>query len=164
MSLPASHPHQRYSVAGYQEREEPDGRVDWSCDLLRHGQSFGLVGDDGRGGAYRYAFTDTARGEEFRTAARGLHPAAQVPEDVLVDELITVRQMNALDRVAYCFAEDRFEERGEHRLAAPGLSLAQVREQLAAEHAGRSPRVWDPSRSAMVPVTGPGSGTGPGAR
>ncbi|NAZ86009.1 hypothetical protein GTR00_07855 [Kineococcus sp. T90] len=164
MVLPTSHPHQRYGVAGYRESEEPDGRVEWSCDLLRHGQGFGLVSDDGRGGDHRYAFTDAARGEEFRTAARGLHPGAAAPEDVLVDELITIRQMNALDRVAYCFAEDRFEELGEHRLAPPGMDVEQVRAALAAEHADRSPRVWDRTRSAMVPVTGPGPGAAGGSR
>ncbi|WP_432492181.1 hypothetical protein [Kineococcus auxinigenes] len=155
MPLPASHPHQRYSVSGYQERPSGDGFA-WSCDLLRHGQSFGLVSDDGRGGSADFTFTDTARGEEFLAAARRLHPDADRPADVLVDELITVRQMNALDQVAYCFEEDRFEESGEHRLAEPGLTFEQVRETLATRYAERRPRVWDRNRSAMVPVTGAG--------
>ncbi|WP_369055575.1 hypothetical protein [Kineococcus terrestris] len=153
MVLPTSHPHQRYSVRGYQEQEHPAGDgFSWSCELLRHGQSFGLVSDEGRGGEFRYAFTDSARGEEFCEAARALHPDAERPADRLVDELLTARQMDALDQVAYCFAEDRFEETGEHRLADPGLSLEQVRHALATEHPERNPRVWDRSVSAMVPV------------
>ncbi|WP_337060185.1 hypothetical protein [Kineococcus sp. G2] len=151
MPVPVSHPHQRYSVSGYRE-EESGGRVAWSCDLLRHGQSFGLVAHDGGDGGNRYTFTDDARGEEFLTAARGLHPRAAAPADALVDELITIRQMNALDQVAYCFAEDRFEETGQHRVADPGLTFEQVRELLATRYAERGPRVWDRSRSAMVPV------------
>ena len=152
MPLPVSHPHQRYSVSGYRE-DELDERVSWSCDLLRHGQSFGLVAHDGAGGgANRYTFTDAARGEEFLAAARALHPAAAAPADVLVDELLTVRQMNALDQVAYCFDEDRFEELGEHRVADPGLTFEQVRELLATRYAAHHPRIWDRGRSAMVPV------------
>ena len=152
MSLPTSHPYQRYSTSGYQEQSSHDG-VAWSCDLLRHGQSFGLVSNDGRGGANAYAFTDTARGEEFQDAARRLLPEEARPEDVLVDKLITVRQMNALDQVAYCFDDDRFDDLGEHRLAEPGLTFGQVREMLATRHAERHPRIWDRTRSEMVPVT-----------
>ncbi|MGI4893762.1 MAG: hypothetical protein ACRYF3_01460 [Janthinobacterium lividum] len=153
MSLPASHPHQRYSISGYQEQEQPPGDdVAWSCDLLRHGQSFGLVSNAGGTTADDYAFTDSARGAEFRTAARALHPTRTRPEDVLVDELITIRQLNALDQVAYCVDGDRFEELGEHRLADPGLSVEQVRSDLATRYAGRNPRIWDRTRSAMVPV------------
>ncbi|WP_432489596.1 hypothetical protein [Kineococcus sp. SYSU DK018] len=152
MALPTSHPHQRYSISGYQEHPTPDG-ISWSCDLLRHGQSIGLVTSTGRGTPDAYSFTDTARGEEFLTAAHDLHPDQPHPEDVLVDELITIRQMNALDQVAYCLDGDRFEELGEHRLAAPGLTFEQVRAALAAEHAARHPRIWDKTRSAMVPVT-----------
>ncbi|MCI2238233.1 hypothetical protein MO973_28090 [Paenibacillus sp. TRM 82003] len=140
MPVPVSHPHQRYSVSGYRE-DESGGRVAWSCDLLRHGQSFGLVAHDGGDGGNRYTFTDEARGEEFLAA------------DVLVDELITVRQMNSLDQVAYCFAEDRFEESGEHRVADPGLTFEQVRELLATRYPEHHPRIWDKARSAMVPVT-----------
>ncbi|WP_432505248.1 hypothetical protein [Kineococcus arenarius] len=155
MPLPTSHPHQRYSVSGYREQPSGDGFA-WSCDLLRHGQSFGLASDDGRGGGVDLTFTDTARGEEFLVAARSLHPHEERPADVLIDELITIRQMNALDQVAYCFEEDRFEERGEHRLAEPGLTFEQVRETLATRYAARHPRIWDRNRSAMVPVTGDG--------
>ena len=152
MVLPVSHPHQRYSVAGY--REQPDGEViAWSCELLRHGQSIGLVSNDGRGGANTYAFTEHARGQEFRAAAARLHPDRPEPQDRLVDELITIRQMNALDQVAYCFAEDRFEDLGEHRLADPGLTFEQVREALATRFAERRPRIWDKRASAMVPVS-----------
>ena len=155
MPLPTSHPHQRYSVSGYQEDlDAPEDAEDvaWSCDLLRFGQSFGLVSNRGRGGADEYSFTDAVHGEEFCAAARALHPGAEHPEDVLVAELVTIRQLNSLDRVAYCLRGDRFEERGEHRLAEPGLTLEQVRRLLAAECADRRPRVWDPARSAMVPV------------
>jgi hypothetical protein len=150
-----SHPHQRYSVSGYQE--DPDAPEDaevvaWSCDLLRYGQSFGLVGNRGLGGGNDYSFTDTAHGEEFCAAARALHPEAARPEDVLVGELVTIRQMNALDQVAYCLEGDRFEELGEHRVAEPGLTLEQVRQVLVRDFAGRRPRLWDRARSAMVPV------------
>lgn len=149
------HPHQRYSVSGYQE--DPDAPEDaevvaWSCDLLRFGQSFGLVGNRGLGGANDYSFTDAGRGEEFCAAARALHPGAAHPEDVLVDELVTIRQMDSLDRIAYCLEGGRFEELGEHRLAEPGLTLGQVRRWLAEDFADRRPRVWDRARSAMVPV------------
>ncbi|GAB3274847.1 hypothetical protein GCM10027586_21620 [Kineococcus gypseus] len=150
MPLPASHPHPRYGVSGYRE-DEVDGRMSWSCELLRHGQGFGLVGGEDDG-PHRYTFTDEARGEEFLAAARALHPDAAAPADVLVDELLTVRQMNALDQVAYCFDEDRFEESGEHRVADPGLTFEQVRELLATRYAAHHPRVWDRTRSAMVPV------------
>lgn len=158
MPLPISHPHQRYSISGYQE--DPDAPEDalevaWSCDLLRFGQSFGLVTGDGTGGANRYSFTDTVHGEEFCSAARGLHPAAEHPEDVLVEELVTIRQMNSLDQVAYCLDDDRFEELGEHRVAEPGRSFEEVRRWLATEFADRRPRIWDRSRSEMVPVQPP---------
>lgn len=152
MVLPISHPHQRYSISGYQEEELPDGEVRWSCDLLRYGQSFGLVGNQGSGAQNDYSFTDTARGEEFCSAAAELHPAAEHPEDVLVDELVMIRSLNALDQVAYCLAEDRFEEFGEHRLAEPGMTFAQVRRELATKYAGRNPRIWDKGSSSMVPV------------
>ncbi|NAZ75377.1 hypothetical protein GTQ99_08070 [Kineococcus sp. T13] len=151
MPLPVSHPHQRYSVTGYQEQDTDDG-VRWSCELLRHGQSIGLVGGDDAGGPDHYTFPDPARGEEFLAAARALHPAAQRPGDVLVEELVTFRMLNSLDQVAYCFAEDRFEETGGYRLAEPGRTSAQVREELAAQHAERRPRVWDRNLSQMVPV------------
>ncbi|MFD0485317.1 hypothetical protein ACFQ46_22195 [Kineococcus sp. GCM10028916] len=155
MPLPMSHPHQRYSISGYQE--DPDAPEDalevaWSCDLLRFGQSFGLVSDDGTGGANRYSFTDTAHGEEFCAAARELHPAARHPEDRLVAELVTIRQMNSLDQVAYCLDDDRFEELGEHRVAETGRTFEEVRTWLATEFAGRAPRIWDRNASAMVPV------------
>ena len=71
---------------------------------------------------------------------------------MLVEELVTIRMLDALDQVAYCFAEDRFEETGRHRLAAPGRSAAQVRAELAAQHPERRPRVWDRDLSQMVPV------------
>lgn len=155
MSPSTTHPHQRYGVSGYQEDlDAPEDAevVAWSCDLLRFGQSFGLVSNRGLGGPDEFSFTDTARGEEFCAAARALHPDAAHPEDVLVAELVTIRQMNSLDRVAYCLDEDRFEELGEHRLAEPGLTPEQVRRVLAREFADRHPRIWDRARSAMVPV------------
>jgi hypothetical protein len=154
--LPTSHPHQRYSISGYQE--DPDAPEDalvvaWSCDLLRFGQSFGLVSNDGTGAANRYSFTAIGYGEEFCSAARDLHPTAEHPEDVLVDELVTIRQMNSLDQVAYCLDGDRFEERGEHRVAEPGRSLDDVRRWLAEEFPDRNPRIWDRNSNAMVPVS-----------
>lgn len=151
MSLPSSHPLQRYSINGYQEAPSGDG-VAWSCNLLRHGQSFGLVSNEGRGGANDYAFTDTARGEEFLAAAHELFPDDGEPEDTLVARVITIRQFNALDQVAYCLDDDRFDDLGEHRLAEPGSSFEQVRTELATRSAGRHPRIWDKGRSAMVPV------------
>ncbi|PRY18358.1 hypothetical protein [Kineococcus rhizosphaerae] len=153
MALPISHPHQRYSVSGYQETELPDGAVAWSVGLLRYGQSFGMATDHGRGGPVDWTFTDSTHGQEFLTAAAGLLPDAEHPADVLVEQLITIRQLNSLDQVAYCFDGDRFEESGGHRLAEPGRSFAEVRRELAAEHADRNPRIWDRSVSAMVPVT-----------
>lgn len=152
MVLPISHPHQRYSISGYQEEELADGSVVWSCDLLRYGQSFGLVGHRGGPGGNDYTFTDSARGEEFCAAARDLHPGAEHPEDVLVEALVTIRSLNALDQVAYCLREDRFEEFGEHRLADPGRTFADVRRDLATRFAGQDPRIWDKGSSAMVPV------------
>lgn len=148
-------PHQRYSISGYQE--DPDAPQDalevaWSCDLLRFGQSFGLVSNEATGGANRYSFTHSGYGEEFCTAARELHPAAEHPEDVLVAELVTIRQLNSLDQVAYCLDDDRFEDLGEHRVAEPGESFEQVRRMLATEFADRRPRIWDRNASAMVPV------------
>ncbi|NIZ90550.1 hypothetical protein [Kineococcus rubinsiae] len=151
MSLPSSHPLQRYSVNGYQEAASDEG-VAWSCNLLRHGQSFGLVSNEGRGGVNDYAFTDSARGEEFLAAAAGLFPDDAHPADTLVARVITIRQFNALDQIAYCLDDDRFDDLGEHRLAEPGSSFEQVRAELATRFAGRHPRIWDRSRSEMVPV------------
>ncbi|GAA0320668.1 hypothetical protein [Kineococcus aurantiacus] len=152
MPLPISHPHQRYSVSGYQETDLPSGAVAWSVNLLRYGQGFGLATDHGLGGPVDWAFTDSGYGREFLTAAAELHPGAANPGDVLVEELITIRQLNALEEVAYCLDDDRFEERGEHRVAEPGRSFLDVRRELASRFADRNPRIWDKSVSAMVPV------------
>ena len=152
MVLPISHPLQRYSVSGYQETELPSGAVAWSANLLRYGQSFGLVTDRGDGGPCEWTFTDGPRGEEFLAAAAGLHPGADDPGGALVEQLVTVRQMNSLDQVAYCLDDDRFEELGEHRVAETGRSFEEVRSWLATEFAGRAPRIWDRNASAMVPV------------
>ncbi|WP_432515291.1 hypothetical protein [Kineococcus sp. SYSU DK001] len=152
MVLPISHPLQRYSISGYRESDLPSGAVSWSANLLRYGQSFGLVSDDGLGGPCGWTFTDGGYGEEFLAAAAALHPGAEHPGDVLVEQLITIRQLNSLDQVAYCLEGDRFEELGEHRLAEPGRSFPQVRRDLATRCADRNPRIWDKSVSAMVPV------------
>ncbi|WP_432562101.1 hypothetical protein [Kineococcus sp. SYSU DK003] len=153
--LPISHPHQRYSISGYQEEELADAAVAWSCDLLRYGQSFGLVTDHGHGEGADFTFTDSGYGAEFLAAARELHPGAAHPADVLVGELATIRQMNSLDQVAYCLEGDRFEELGEHRLAEPGRTFADVRRELAARYPDGGPRIWDRNVSAMVPVHPP---------
>jgi hypothetical protein len=152
---PINHPLQRYSVSGYQEDlDAPEDAevVAWSCDLLRYGQSFGLVSNHGLGTANDYTFTDAGHGAEFCAAARERHPAAEHPEDVLVEELITIRQLNSLDQVAYCLDGDRFEELGEHRLAEAGKSFAEVHRELSVEFADRNPRIWDRDTSEMVPV------------
>jgi len=150
--VPITHPHQRYSVTGYREEETPEGELVWSADLLRYGQSFGLVGNRGEGGPDDFTFTDENYGSEFVTAARELHPDVDRPSDVLVDELVMIRALNSLDQVAYCLAGDEFEEFGEHRLAEPGVSFTEVRRELATRFADRSPRIWDKNCSAMVPV------------
>ncbi|MEZ0163732.1 hypothetical protein AB2L27_03000 [Kineococcus sp. LSe6-4] len=155
MVVPVSHPLQRYSVSGYQETDLPTGAVAWSANLLRHGQGFGLVTDHGDGRPCEWAFTDEGYGREFLAAAAGLHPGAGDPGGVLVDQLLTIRQLNALDQVAYCLEGDAFEERGEHRLADPGRTFLQVRRDLAEQHPGQNPRIWDKNASAMVPVTSP---------
>ncbi|WP_380176471.1 hypothetical protein ACFEMC_11550 [Kineococcus sp. DHX-1] len=155
MVLPISHPLQRYSVSGYQEAELPSGTVAWSANLLRYGQGFGLVTDHGDGRPAEWTFTDAGYGKEFLAAAAALHPDADDPGAVLVDQLVTVRQMNSLDQVAYCLDDDAFEARGEHRLADPGLTFLQVRRDLAERFPDRNPRIWDKNASAMVPVTSP---------
>ncbi|MEZ0493631.1 hypothetical protein AB2L28_15435 [Kineococcus sp. TBRC 1896] len=155
MALPISHPLQRYSVSGYRETDLPSGGFAWSADLLRHGQSFGMVTDHGDGRACDWAFTDDGYGAEFLAAAADLHPGATDPGGVLVEQLVTIRQMNSLDQVAYCLDDDAFEERGEHRLADPGRTFLEVRRDLAERFGDRNPRIWDKNASAMVPVTSP---------
>jgi hypothetical protein len=155
VALPISHPLQRYSVSGYQETDLPSGAVAWSANLLRYGQSFGLVTDHGDGRPCDWTFTDDGYGAEFLAAAAGLHPDAEDPGAVLVDRLVTIRALNSLDQVAYCLDGDAFEERGEHRLADPGRTFLEVRRDLAALGPGRNARIWDKGASAMVPVTSP---------
>lgn len=151
MARPPQHPYERYAITDYREDDTADGdTAAWDCDLHRHGQRIAHVSSDGS--TVRFSFDDPTHEAEFARAAVRQFPGYSHPADVLVQRLITNRQMGVLDEIAYCFAEDRFDELGEHRLAGPGLTFDQVRDALADLPAERGARIWDRSVGDMVRV------------
>ena len=141
-----------YTVAKYKALETHNG-VAYTADIVKDGRKVGSVEQEGRGGCNRYWFDDAAERVAFVEFARTQSVHDFEPEDVFMERLISVLEFGRMRRIPFVFAADGDPfETGSVRQGPSGMTFAQLKAGLAAQHADKQPRLFDRSVGDFVPV------------